>query len=184
MIIKRFVLSIIGALYLALSLMSPFILSMKTDIWNEAIKEDKLQFGGTHHLFLILIFLIIFITTYIFANSSKYLIRSLIERLDFSPEETKSDLDRISFLANFFTIVLYLSVFLQGTFVMGSRDIPFRLATIFAMLIMSLIINNYLDKKFRYQETGDIVAHFVLSVPILILNGIVFVAILLNVIFR
>lgn len=174
---KSKIVTFVSGLYLSLSLMSAFMFSTMFDTWRGVIDLDKLYSGGTHYLGLLLAYVLIFAITYIFANSSKHMIKFFVDMEGLSPEMSKGMMDRISLVANFFTIFFYLSTILERTFLQGFRDEFQRLAIVMTMLLMSLAVNNHLDRKFRHQEQefGNETVHFILSVPILTLNGILLI---------
>ena len=167
--------------------MSPFLLSTKLGIWRDNLDMDNLYYHRSHHLGLTLLFLITSVFTYVFANSSKHAINSLlVNQLNLSSEESKNELDQISFIANLFSIILYLSIILEMSFLGGFNDELIKLVFVFSMLIIGLTINNHLDKKLRYHTTNyDFVfIHYIISIPVFILNTVVIMGISTSIIFR
>lgn len=182
--IKRIILWIVSSLYLGLSLISVFMFSSKVGVWRELIDLDKLTQGGTHHFILIVVFLVIFILTYIFANSTKHVFKHMLNNQGLTEEETQLMLDRISLLASFFAIILTLLTILERTFLLGFNNEFIKLALVSTMLIMNLAINNFLDRKFSYVDSGDSSVHYLISIPVLVLNVYILIGIFNIIIFR
>lgn len=177
MSMKRIFLVVVSSLTLALSLMSAFMFSSKIGVWRELIDLNRLTQGGTHHFIFILILGIIFVLTYIFANSTKHVIKDLLDKQGLSTQETKVMMDRISLLANFFVIILTLLTILERTFLLGFNNEFIKLAIVISMLLLSLSINTHLDRKFSHLESNDASVHYLLSIPILFLNIVLLIGI-------
>lgn len=180
--IKNYFIRLLGGLYLGLSLMSPFLYSTKMGLWLNNIDMVQRQLSESHHIVLTPLYLVLTPITYMFVNSSKHAIMGFLRnRLNFSEEDSKNEMDMISLIANLVAIILFVSVILSSTFLVGFNNELIKLTIVITILIIGLTINTYLDKKFRYTNLDNEFKfiHYILAVPIFILNTIALMAIII-----
>lgn len=182
---RDYLFAIFGGLFIGLSLLSPFVWSGKLSFVNNFVSdfyvEDFRRINKGNILSLVLIWVLLSIVAYLFAQTSKYFLNKYLrDRRNLEDRIVDSIMNKANFLASLLVVILSMSYAIQETFFTHLHYGALNQRLVIGMVFISLLINSYLDQR-QINREYEIDIHLYLLVPlVLISNIIILVALVYN----